>query len=230
MSAPRCLAIIPDGNRRWALYRSLWKRLGHEQGLKNCRRVIPRAFDLGTKHIVLWAGSESNLKKRPLEEVCYLFSLLKQELEYRIDKPDEARFYIRGIWRQFTDDPEIKDLAGEAEHRTMHVLSRSLTLLFGYGGLTELAHAATAAARDGIIDITPEVLRQRCWNSHLPNIDLLIRTGIEQNDYHCSDSFLPLHTEHMQLYYSDKYWPDFTADDLSNAFAHYRMRARRCGA
>ncbi len=226
-AVPRCLVIIPDGNRRWARQHGYPVVQGHVTGLRNARTIAEAALRFGVEHVVLWAASESNLRKRSAQEVENLFKLLKEELRYQASRPDEsADFHLCGAWRDFTDDADLIELSRQAAARNK-AHTQTFTVLFGYSGTTELVRAAQEAARDGAIDEAS--IRAHLWTAHVPDVDLLIRTGVE-GDPHWSDLLLPWQMRGTQLIFSNVLWPAFTVDHLKEAFEDLASRARRAGA
>lgn len=254
MTIPECIVIVPDGNRRDEAARTRPKlaadlrrtklhiaKAGHARGLANCRKLVEAAFELGVKHVVVWAASESNLRNRDANEIAFLYRLLKGELRYRLRRESEGYgFRLCGLWNIFGNDPELRQLVEETQARTSVHTEQVLTLLFGYDGLTELAHAARKAVAEGAA-ITPETLRRYCWTSHLPDVKLGIRTGVDadpkvsdsafiEGDIHQSDLLLPCQSKNMHWCYSPVRWPSFTVEHLKRAFAIYQNRQSRCGA
>ena len=226
MTVPRCLVIIPDGNRRWARSHNHSQPVGHTYGLLNCRRIAKAAFERGVEHVVLWAASESNLHKRDPREIAFLFRLLKRELLYRSKRTDEIGFHLCGAWQEVNADLGLVELVEKA-HRKTAAHEKHLTVLFGYSGSTELVLAAEKAAQEGLV--TKDSIREHLWTSHVPDVDLLIRTGVE-DDPHWSDLLLPWQLQNTQLYFSDVCWPAFTIAHLEAAFDDYARRVRRAGA
>lgn len=226
MTFPRSLVIVPDGNRRWAQSHGHSTQVGHIYGLFNCRRIANAAFEHSVEHVVLWVASESNLQKRNPREIKHLFRLLKKELLYRSKQASEIGFHLCGAWQEANSDPELIELVEEAHRRTA-TCEKHLTVLFGYSGITELVSAAARAAQVGVV--TKETIRKHLWTSHLPDIDLLIRTGVD-DDPHWSDLLLPWQLQNTQLYFSKVCWPTFTVALLDAAFDDYTRRIRRVGA
>lgn len=225
---PRCIVIVPDGNRRWAEMNHRTVFAGYEQGLLNCRRVVRAAFEQGVQHVVFWAASELNLQRRPAHELVFLFKLLKRELRSRIQNPEETGFHLCGAWERLARDKELADLVRTAHQKAARYNDQQLTVLFGYSGKTELLEAFRELAVGGEI-VTEGAVRSHLWTSHLPDVDLLIRTGVH-GDPHWSDSLLPWQMINTHLHFSSKFWPDFTAEDLSEVFREFSQRPRRMGA
>lgn len=228
MSVPKCLVIIPDGNRRWARKNHRRDITGHTQGLLNCRRIIRAAFELGVPQVVLWAASELNLYRREPREISHIFRLLKRELRSRLEKPEEIGFHLCGAWQRITQDEKLAQLVREIHEKTALYTKQQLTVLFGYSGRTELTEAFVHLSASGE-EITKENIRKYLWTSHLPDVDLVIRTGV-QGDPHWSDGLLIWQIGNAQLYFSPKDWPAFGVEDLRAAIDDYAGRSRREGA
>ncbi len=228
MTVPTCLVIVPDGNRRWAREHHRRDTIGHTNGLINCRRVSRAAFDCGVQHVVLWAASELNLCRRPPHEIVHIFRLLKRELRHRIQHPEDIGFHLRGAWQRFTQDQELMELVREAHEKTAQHTKRQLTILFGYSGRTELVEATAKLLASGQA-ATAETIRAHLWTSHVPDVDLLIRTGTH-GDPHWSDSLLPWQMHNAQLCFSPKCWPEFGVEDLQASLEDYNLRVRRAGS
>lgn len=228
MTIPSCLVIVPDGNRRWAREHHRLDTTGHTAGLLNCRRIVRAAFEQGVQHVVLWASSDLNLQRRPPQEIAHIFRLLKHELCHRIRDPEETGFHLCGAWQRFTQDQGLLRLVRMAHEKTARYVTRQLTILFGYSGRTELLEAFAQLSVSGE-EVTQETIRGHLWTRHLPDVDLLIRTGTH-GDPHWSDSLLPWQICNTQLHFSAKCWPEFTIEDLCVVLRDYAQRPRRGGA
>ena len=227
MTVPKCLVIIPDGNRRWARKHCRREISGHTHGLLNCRLITRAAFELGVPHVVLWAASELNLYRRQPYEIKHIFRLLKRELRSRLEKTEEIGFHLCGAWQRFTQDERLAQLVREIHEKSAHHTKQQLTVLFGYSGRAELVDAFVRLSASGD-EITEETIRKNLWTSHLPDVDLVIRTGV-QSDPHWSDSLLPWQIHNTQLHFCAKEWPAFGVEDLRVALDDYAGRPRREG-
>lgn len=229
MSAPRSLAIIPDGNRRWAKRQGLSPMEGHRRSLYNGRCLVAAAFDMGVQFVTIWAASISNLKLRSAAEVQFLLYLVRSELKDRLRRNERIRFYLRGDWVNIIgEDPIVMELSNFLERKTTQYHGRQLTILFGYDGERDIEQAAQKLHDKGVRP-TRELLRANLWTSHLPDTDLIIRTGVE-GDPHDSDAFLPLQRKNTQIYNTEALCPDFTEENLRAACANFAARERRMGA
>jgi|GEM_PF-492223 len=232
---PRCIALIPDGNRRFAAKHLRPKLWGHTQGLENLQTIARAAFDAGVEHVVVWAASESNLKNRPAAEIMYLVQLLKREIAERLRDPEGTRLYIRGSWRKHIEDAELDLLISNIETGTACFTRRHLTLLFGYSGKTDALEAAKKffrhASVEGFDDISDDIFDRYSATAHIPNVDLIIRTGVDGTPNE-SDPFLPFKKQNAVLYFRRMPWPAFTAAHLRSVLKDYgkRSAALRKGA
>src|SRR3989344_2974204 len=247
---PGCICITPDGNRRaWRRIQWLFQLFGrksgaHERGLRTCREIIQAAFDAGVEHVVLWGASESNIQSRSSTEVYVLVDLLKNELRARIcDAGKEmTRFRICGNWRDYIRDLELDELITQAEKATAKY-SCTLTLLFCYSGETEVSEAYLSilsgeTTPEVLRDLSPkerkELLREHLWTSHVPKVDLHIRTGVKRlfgrMVPNVSDPLLPMQTQDTVLYYTTRLWPHFRRRHLKRALAVWAKRQLNRGA
>ncbi|KKW38012.1 MAG: undecaprenyl diphosphate synthase [Candidatus Adlerbacteria bacterium GW2011_GWB1_54_7] len=223
----QCLAIIPDGNRRWAKKRGLPAIEGHRRSLYNGRRILQVALEHSWQ-VVVWCASRSNLESRKKEEKDFFFWMLRDELRLRLRRTDKVRFLLRGAWREFCNDPIIPELAAAVERYTSTHHEHQLTLLLGYDGEQDIEQAAQKLHDQGIRP-TRELIRANLWTAHLPNADMIIRTGVE-GDPHDSDAFLPLQRKNAQLSYTEILCPDYTEEHLRAALDNFAARERRMGA
>ena len=235
MTIPKCVAFIPDGNRRHAKKLGKADLWGHSRGLENIRGIARAVFEFGVRHVVFWGASESNLQKRSEREIAYLVDLLKQELHRRLDDPEGTRFYMRGAWARYVTDPELANLVGELERKTECYAERHFTLLFGYDGVTENVEAVKAyfheldfsgrrISANVIAEVTDMELARHRWTSHIPSPDIIIRTGVEDVPNE-SDAFLPFIKKNALLYFFPVRWPEFDRRDLLDILTDYRERS-----
>lgn len=228
---PVHIAIILDGNRRWAQLRGLPGAIGHKQGAEAVRRVVEGAFELGISYLTLYGFSSENWK-RPASEVGDLMQLLRHYLRSEI-----AEFHSRGVRLQVIGErdglpTDIVDLITEAEKLTEDNTALHLTVALNYGGRQEIASAArrlVAEALDKGID--PATIDEETFANHLatvgmPDPDLVIRTGGEMR----LSNFLLWQSAYAELIFMDTLWPDFTKSELEDAINEFCLRERRYGA
>ncbi len=223
------LAIIPDGNRRWATARLLFPWKGHEEGVKRFWEVAKACVDLNITYLTLWAGSSSNLQKRTKKEVSVLFSLMKTELNnpdlLKQFKDTETRFTVVGEWEEFCEDQTLIESVRDFENSTKDFSRLHLTILFGYDGQREML-SAISKLKDSGEEVSDENLRKNLWLGNLPDVDLVIRTGGEP---HWSAGFMMWLTANSQFYFTETLWPDFRTDKLKTAIESFESRQRRLG-
>ena len=229
MNIPNHIAIIPDGNRRWAKAQRLNAWEGHAEGSKRFWDIADEAYAQGVKYLTLWAGSYDNLKKRSKIEVNFLMELLKTEvldpkLRERFHQ-NKSRVCIIGEWKEFVTDKETLKAVESLEAETAQYTENQLTLLFGYDGQREMLAAVNSLVKEGE-GVSDESLRAALWTAELPDVDLVIRTGGEP---HWSAGFMMWLTANSQFYFTEQLWPDFKKDELKKALDDYDGRERRLG-
>ena len=229
----RCLhvAIIMDGNGRWARRRGLPRAAGHREGVEAARRVVRAAADVGITHLTLFGFSSENWK-RPAFEVRYLMGLLRSYLQREVDDLREAGVRLSVIGARDRLPQDIAALIEEAEQRTIGGARLHLTIALDYGGRADIVRAVRyLAARVEAGALRPEDIDESCFapclsTGLLPDPDLLIRTSGEQR----VSNFLLWQLAYAEMMFVDKCWPDFSADDLTAALADFRRRDRRFGS
>jgi len=222
---PRHLAIIMDGNGRWAKKRFLPRVGGHRKGVEAVREVVKACIEQGVEYLTLFAFSSENWR-RPPEEVTFLMQLFLRSLEQEVEKlhANQIRFKVVGDLSAF--DARIRDLVRRAEELTAGNKRLTLTIAANYGGRWDVLQAADRArAEDPAAPITEERLAPLLSMAFAPEPDLFIRTGGEQR----VSNFLLWQLAYTELYFTDQLWPDFDAAALAMAFASYRRRERRFG-
>ncbi len=229
-SAPRHVAIIMDGNGRWAKARGLPRTAGHERGVEALRRTVEAAGDLGIKYLTVFSFSTENWR-RPPAEVNTLFGLLKAYVQRDLQRLKGEGVRIRIIGQREGLPPDISELVDRAERETIGNSRFHLTIAFNYGSRNELLRAAEAYAQsvaDGKAagPLTEEVFSGFLDTRDLPDPDLLIRTS---GEYRISN-FLLWQAAYAELLFLDVLWPDFGRVHLEGAIAKFNERERRFGA
>ena len=228
-AAPRHVAIIMDGNGRWAKQRLLPRVAGHRRGVESVRATVRASIERGVEYLTLFAFSSENWR-RPAEEVSILMDLFLRALEQEVAKlhDNEIRFKVVGDIARFP--ARIRELVAAGEALTSHNTRLTLTIAANYGGRHDIMQAAQRyfadhpqAADDA--SITPSVLDPYLAMSYAPEPDLFIRTGGEQR----ISNFLLWQLAYTELYFTDLLWPDFDATALDAAIESYRNRERRFG-
>jgi undecaprenyl diphosphate synthase len=224
---PRHVAIIMDGNGRWASQRGLSRIEGHEAGTQNIRRITFRAGELGIKYLTLWAFSTENWR-RPPEEVAGLMRILGEAIERETEELHRQGAQLRHIGDLDALQPDLRQSVLDAIELTRNNDRLVLTLAFNYGGRQEMVHTVRQMIEDGVRaeDVTEETIQQRLYMPDLPDADLIIRTSGE-----CRlSNFLLWQGAYAELYFCDELWPDFQPEHLTRAVEDYAQRERRFGA
>ncbi|HAQ36649.1 MAG TPA: isoprenyl transferase [Alphaproteobacteria bacterium] len=226
----RHVAIIMDGNGRWAKARGRPRVFGHQQGVEAVRAVVRAGGDLGVNCLTLYGFSTENWR-RPHEEVDALFGLLRRFVDADLESlaADGVRVRILGRREGLSDD--IIEIIERAERRTADNSAFSLNIAFNYGGRDEIVRAARRiAAEVASGELSADAIDEDVFAEHLdshglPDPDLVIRTSGEQR----LSNFLPWQTAYAELVFVDVLWPDFDRAHLENAIGEFRRRRRRFG-
>jgi undecaprenyl diphosphate synthase len=228
---PRHVAIIMDGNGRWAKKRHLPREAGHYAGMKAVRETVRAGCDLGLANLTLFAFSSENWK-RPKTEVGALMGLFRTYFRSDMDELVERNVRMRIIGHRGRVASDIQQMIQDSENRTAKNTGMNLTFAFDYGGQEEIAAAARELARaaaEGRLDpetITPELFSTRLFTSALPEPDLVIRTSGERR----LSNFLLWQSAYAELLFLETLWPDFGGADLLKALQSFAARERRFGA
>jgi undecaprenyl diphosphate synthase len=227
---PDHIAIIMDGNGRWAKQKGMIRVLGHENGTKAVRQVVEASAELGVTNLTLYAFSTENWK-RPKLEVQTLMKLLVKSLKKEIKTLQDNKIKLQAIGH-------LEDLPKNAYEELIYVIEETkdnknmtLTLALSYGSRNEIVNAIkdiSSKVKNNIIsidDIDESVINKHLYTQNLPDVDLLIRTSGE----HRISNFLLWQIAYAELYFTDILWPDFKKDDLYEAILNYQNRERRFG-
>ncbi len=224
---PRHIAIIMDGNGRWATERHQPRSYGHQAGVEAVRRITSECVRLGVEHLTLYTFSTENWN-RPADEISALMGLVLTALEDEIFMKHNVRFRVIGDTGRLPDD--VRRKLRDTEAHTAGNTAMTMVVALSYSARWEM----TQAVRDIIgehgtrlqpSDITEELLARHMQTSFMPDPDLLIRTGGELR----VSNFLLWQIAYSELYFCDTYWPDFDEDDLHDAIRSYQSRQRRYG-
>jgi undecaprenyl diphosphate synthase len=230
VALPRHVAIIMDGNGRWAVSRGSPRVAGHHRGVEAVRRTLGACGERGIGYLTLFAFSSENWR-RPAEEVSTLMRLFMLALQREIDRLVELGVRLRVVGEIGAFNAELQRLIQESEQRTAHNDRLNLTICANYGGRWDVAQAAERAAREQLasgrtdIRIDEDAIRRRLALEFAPDPDLLIRTGGERR----VSNFLLWQLAYSELYFSEVLWPDFDAAELDAALLWYAGRQRRFG-
>ena len=228
---PEHVAIIPDGNRRWARERGLEPWEGHEEGAKNIEKLIDVAIEKGVKCFSFWGSSMDNLTKRPMGEKVALLDIykryFKKVLEGKNIYENETKVNIIGHWEeQFPET--LKKIIRELIEKTKHFEKKMLNFMLAYSGTDDMRFAIEriAGKYSSDVKITPEIIKTNLMTAALPPVDFMIRTGGEP---HNSDGFLMWDSANSQLFFSPEMFPDFNEEKFRQALDEYAKRQRRFG-
>lgn len=224
---PTHVAIIMDGNGRWAKARGLDRLEGHEAGTENIRRILRHAAKRGVKYLTIWAFSTENWR-RPEEEVAGLMEILGRTLISETEELHRQGAQLRHIGDLSALAPQLQESVREAMRLTENNNRIVLTIAFNYGGRQELVHAARKMITEGVSaeSITEETFAKYLYMPELPEPDLIIRTS---GEYRLSN-FLLWQGAYSELFFTPKFWPDFSEEDFDEALTDYTHRERRFGA
>jgi undecaprenyl diphosphate synthase len=223
---PRHVAIIADGNRRWARERGLPVLAGHVQGIEAIRPIVRRARDRGVETLSVYTFSTENWN-RPEDEVSGLFGLIDGAVRQYTDELVTEGVRVRVIGRLHEAPSDVQRSIRAAEERTSAGSRLTLNICFNYSGRAEIVDAARAliAARADPHAIDETRFAEHLYTFGQPDVDLIIRTGGD----HRTSNFLLWQAAYAELVFSDKFWPDFDPDDFDAALAEYVRRDRRFG-
>ena len=228
---PQHVAIIMDGNGRWAGQRSLKRFLGHQQGADAVQLVTETASRIGLPWLTLYAFSLENNLRRPRAEVNFLMRLLKSYLESNLERMMDNNVRMRYIGRTHELPAEVQDKMRWAEEATARNTGTTLTLALNYGGRSELVDAFRALAteiqlkRTSPDRITEEDIHRHLYTADMPDPDLLIRTSGEMR----LSNYLLWQVAYTEIYVTERLWPDFRGSHLLEAIADFQRRERRYG-
>jgi undecaprenyl diphosphate synthase len=224
---PQHVAIIMDGNGRWASQRGLARLEGHEAGTENIRRITRAAGELGIRYLTLWAFSAENWR-RPKQEVEGILNILGRAIETETEELNRQGAQLRHIGDLSSLSPELQAAISGAIARTRDNDKLVLTLAFNYSGRQELLRAIQQVVASGVApgDVDEALVERHLYTHDLPDPDLIIRTS---GEYRLSN-FLCWQGAYSELHFCPKLWPDFAPEDLETAVRDYASRERRFGA
>ena len=230
---PTHIAIIPDGNRRWAKKRGLPSFLGHREGAQTTESILRAALDLGIPAITIWGSSVSNITKRSSEEVQFLFDIFGEYFAKLADskevKEHSVRVRILGRWEELFPE-KTKLPMREAIESTKRHAKHQLTFLMAYSGVEEMLETIKGIAAEKQtqpeFSISESAVKNHLWTRDLPPVDLVVRTGGEA---HWSAGFMMWDVADARLHFTETLWPDFSKEELSRAIQSYARTKRRFG-
>ena len=234
MANPRHIVIVPDGNRRWAKEQGKPPSFGHREGVKNFEGIFRAALELEIPFFTAWLCSVGNVTERNTAEVAALYQLFELYFKKLAKAPEitekKIRVNVLGRWREFFPESLKRTINALMEVTKDHD-AYMLTFLMAYSGTDEMLDAVSKIthANNGAKDtqIAAGILKQNLWTKDLPAVDLVIRTGGEP---HWSAGLMMWDVAEAQLYFTETFWPAFSADEFRRALAAYGATERRFGA
>ena len=227
---PRHIAVILDGNGRWAQRRGLPRTAGHKAGAETFRTIATYCRDIGLEYLTVYAFSTENWK-RPKEEVETIMVLLKRYLLEAIDTMERDNVRLRFLGDMQALSQELRDLVEQCNAISGRLTGCQCNICINYGGRAEIAQGARRFAEDcaaGVVkpdDLTAETFEKYLYSAGMPSPELLIRPGGEQR----LSNFLLWQCAYAEFYFTDVLWPDFSKEELHRAIAAYQRRNRRFG-
>ena len=227
---PRHIAIIMDGNGRWAKQRGLPRTAGHKVGAETFRKIATYCKDLGVEYLTVYAFSTENWK-RPADEVGVIMGLLKQYMLEAIDSMERDQIRLRFLGDLSAISPELQALVDRTNEISSHIHGFQANVCLNYGGRDEIVHAARRFAADCVNGVKkPEELTEADFAHYLytdgiPDPELIIRPSGELR----TSNFLLWQSAYAEYYFTDVLWPDFDETELDKAIASYQKRERRFG-
>jgi len=224
------VAIIMDGNRRWAQSKHLPSVAGHNEGVKSLKQTVQAAIDFGIKYLTVYAFSTENWGRKK-EEVQFLMFLLKETIKNETNELNEKGVRIRIIGDLNPLNADLKETFAEAENITKDNDTLNLQVAINYGARNEITNAVkniVSAVQTGVLNpenINEEVISNYLYTSNIPDPDLLIRTGGEQR----ISNYLLWQIAYTEIYVTELFWPEFGEEELSKAISEFSARQRRFG-
>ncbi len=231
---PNHVAVIPDGNRRWAKKKGLRPWIGHEVGMKSFEKVLEKSLELRIPYLTFWGGSWDNLTKRPKIEIKFLFKVYADQFkrianDKRIHQ-NKVRIDVLGRWREILPE-ETQKAIERAREATKDYNKYFLTFLLAYNGTDEMMACVRKIAdlsKEKTIKVTEKLIKENLWTKDLPPVDLIIRTGCE-DDPHISAGFMMWDAAYSQLYFTRTFLPAFGPKEFEEIIKDYSERERRKG-
>lgn len=230
---PIHVALIPDGNRRWAKKKGFNPWIGHLWGARVVSKILNESLNMGVKCVSFWGGSYDNLTKRTDKEIDYLFNIYARYVLKLIKRKElhknKIRVRVLGRYKEILPEKTIKDIEN-LERDTENYDSHFLNLLIAYNGTDEMLNAFQSIASQKLSpdEITEETIKKNLWTRATPPVDLIIRTG-EEGDPHNSAGFMMFDTAYSQYYFTKTLWPDFTPQEFRIAVEKFMNTERRIG-
>lgn len=228
MNIPNHVALIPDGNRRWAKEKNLPSFIGHQKGAETLEKIIYKFLEFKIPYLTFWGTSLDNITKRSKTEVNYLFNIFEEQFNKIADDKEihknQVKIEVVGRWKEYFPEKTIKAIE-KAIDQTKNYNKFFLTFLMAYNGSDEMIDCIKNIKGE----VTEEKIKENLWTRNLPAVDFVIRTGCK-NDPHNSAGFMMWDTSYSQLYFTNKFFPDFKGKAFESAINDYSKRERRKGS
>ena len=232
---PNHVAIIPDGNRRWARKKGIKAWLGHREGVKAFEKILDKSRELKIPYFTFWGGSWDNLTKRSKIEINFLFKVYTEQFKRVADDKrihqNKVKINVLGRWKEILPK-ETQEAIERAMEVTKSYNNFFLTFLLAYDGTDEMLDCVQKIAKisqDKKIKISKNLIKENLWTKDLPPVDLIIKTGCE-SDPHNSAGFMMWDTIYSQLYFTQTLFPEFGPKEFEEIIEDYSKRERRLGA
>lgn len=231
---PKHIALIPDGNRRWARKRGFHPWIGHRAGTKALEKILEKTRELEIPYFTFWGGSFDNLTKRPKIEIKFLVKLyteyFKKVAKDKKIHQNEVKINVFGRWREIFSE-EAKKAVEKAVKATENYGKYFLTLLLAYNGADEIKACIQNILdidQNKIVKVSDNLIKENLWTKDLPPVDILIRTGCE-NDPHMSAGFMMWDTAYSQFHFTETLFPAFSPQEFEKIIKDFGKRERRMG-
>ncbi|MCD6404032.1 MAG: di-trans,poly-cis-decaprenylcistransferase [Nanoarchaeota archaeon] len=223
------IAIIPDGNRRWARKRGLPDWMGHAHGVRTMEKILRKALDMGIKYLTFYTFSMENLKKRPKLEKRHLFNLLEKKIRELADDEEihKRKVRVRFLGRIYCLPKKLREAIKYAEEKTKKYKKFSLNFCIAYDGRDEIVDAIREILRKGIKKVDRRVVKKHLYTRDIPPPDLIIRTGMKREKR--LSAYLLWDSAYSEFYFTSTYWPAFTPRMFEKAVEDLKRRERRYG-
>ena len=218
------IAIIMDGNRRWAKERKLPSAIGHKKGVDALKTTMRACDDFGIKYLTVYAFSTENWKRKP-EEVNFLMDLLAQTLKNELKEMHENNVVISFLGDTTKLSQKLQDILANAVETTKNNTGVNLQIAFNYGARDEIVHACQEIINNGITEVSEDIISKHLYTKNIPDPDLLIRTGGEMR----ISNYLLWQIAYSEFMVIPDFWPEFNKEKLAECILEYKKRNRRFG-
>lgn len=218
------IAIIMDGNRRWAKERNLPSAFGHKKGVDALKAAMRACDDFGVKYLTVYAFSTENWNRKP-EEVSFLMDLLAQTLKSELKEMNENNVVISFIGDTTKLSPKLQEILKNSVDTTKNNTGVNLQIAFNYGARDEIVHAVREIIASGEKEITEDTISKHLYTRNIPDPDLLIRTGGEMR----VSNYLLWQIAYSEIIVMEKFWPEFDKEAMAECILEYKRRNRRFG-